>query len=174
MTKPTAPPASVVVVGLFSGPLCAAGVALSFLASLTGAPATRLVILATSAALSIRLSEAFLGSSTHRGGTSRAVRIVHLVCGLAGASLVTVIGLFVLADAQTLRALLDGALMIAWATLLIAPAAVALIRVDLLDEDRSHARRSPWSRTSRRAALLFVLICVTTVSQAWRGGGGAS
>lgn len=171
MTKPTNVSPSAVVAGLFSSALSAVGLTLSFFASLTGAPASRVVILAVTAALSIRLSEGFLGSSPHRGGTSTAVRIVHLLCGLAGASLVTATGLFLVADAPTPQALLDGALVIIWATLLIAPAILALIHVDLLDEDRLHAPRRPWSRTVRRVALLVALMCVTTVSQAWGGGG---
>lgn len=100
------------------------------------------------------------------------MRVVHLLCGLAGASLVTLTGLFVVADAPTPRALLDGALVIAWATLLIAPAAVTLIRADLLDEDRSHSPGRPWSRTATLVGLLVVLMGVTTVSPAWREGAG--
>jgi hypothetical protein len=157
-------------VGLICAPIHASALVALFFESLFRAPSIISGLSVASAAVPVALSRHFLGRTSTPGRVDLLIRVAHLICGFVGSTVVAVVGLLLISGDGAIPMLIGVMSTAGFISLLLAPPARSLLRVDVLHEPPM-TRGRPWLGVAIHIALIVVAAGLATVTLTCRMNG---
>lgn len=157
-------------VGLISAPVHASALVALFFESLFRAPSVISCLFVASAAMPVALSRHFLGRLSTPGRVDLLIRVLHLICGFVGSTVVAGVGLLLMSGDDAIPMLVGVTSTAGFISLLLGPPARSLLRVDVLHEPPV-PRGSPWLGVATHIALIVIAAGLATVTIPCRTNG---